>query len=102
MYNCIYVGVCVVQRLVQLPLRIERSLVKTIDEIVSRNPNFVSRSDYIRKNLYLDIERDKEKMLDETALEIRALLVKRGAKPGLMTKKQKANIAEDFLREKRL
>ena len=90
------------QKLIQLPVRIERSLVKTIDEIVSKNPNFVSRSDYIRKNLYRDIERDKEKMLDETALEIKKLLIKRGAKPGLMTKKQKTKIADEFLKTKGL
>jgi len=42
------------------------------------------------------------KMLDQTAKEIAMIIIKRGAKPGLMTREEKIKIADEFLKEKGL
>jgi metal-responsive CopG/Arc/MetJ family transcriptional regulator len=92
------------QKMVQLPLRIEKSVIDTIDGIVKTNPAYKSRSDYIRKTLQKYVERDQKmkKMLDQTAKEIAMIIVKRGANPGLMTHEEKVKIADEFLKEKGL
>ena len=92
------------QKMVHLPLRIEKSVIDSIDEIVRTNPDYRSRSDYIRKRLHKDVEKDKKmmKMLDKTAKEIKEIIIKRGAKPGLMTHEEKVKIADEFLKEKGL
>ncbi len=91
-----------VSKLVQFPVKVEKGLVKSIDLIVKLNPEFSSRSDYVRKRLLKSVEEDKRRLLDETALEIKGLLVERGVKPGLLTKKKKRRIAEEFLKKKGL
>jgi len=92
------------QKMVHLPLRIEKSVIDSIDEIVRQNSAYKSRSDYIRKTLQKYIEKDRKmkEMLDQTAKEIAAIIVKRGAKPGLMTREEKIKIADEFLKEKGL
>jgi len=94
----------IMQKMVHLPLRIEKSVIDSIDEIVRQNPDYRSRSDYIRKVLQKYVERDRKmkKMLDQTAKEIARIIVKRGANPGLMTHEEKVKIADEFLKEKGL
>ena len=90
------------ERMVQLPIRIEKDLINRIDKIVEKNPEYRNRSDYIRKKVYSSVNEDMLKLMDETALEIRDLIIKRGAKPGLMTAAEKRQIADEFLKEKKL
>jgi len=93
----------IMQKMVQLPLRIEKSIIDSIDEIVRSSSDYRSRSDYIRKRLHKDVEKDRMmKMLDQTAKEIAMIIIKRGAKPGLMTREEKIKIADEFLKEKGL
>jgi len=91
------------QKMVHLPLRIEQSVIDTIDEIVRQNPDYRSRSDYIRKRLYEDSKKDEiMRQLDQTAKEIAKIIIKRGAKPGLLTRAERIKIADEFLKEKGL
>jgi Arc/MetJ-type ribon-helix-helix transcriptional regulator len=78
----------------------EKGLVNEIDNIVSRDASFQNRSEYIRTRLREDVQKDKRRLFDETALEIREMILKRGAKPGLITEKEKKEIADEFLRKK--
>ena len=84
----------------QFNIRMEKKLIKDIDEIVKSNPSFHTRSEYIRTRLREDISEDKKLLFDEIALEIKKMILKRGAKPGLLTKKEKKKIADEFLRQK--
>jgi len=91
------------QKMVHLPLRIEKSVIDTIDEIVRQNPDYRSRSDYIRKRLHEDSKKDIiMRQLDQTAKEIAKIIIKRGAKPGLLTRTERIKIADEFLKEKGL
>ena len=106
-YKAVYLQLYIrdiMQKMVHLPLRIEQSVIDSIDEIVRQNSAYKSRSDYIRKTLQKYIEKDRKmkEMLDQTAKEIAAIIVKRGAKPGLMTREEKIKIADEFLKEKEL
>jgi len=105
-YKAVYLQLYIrdiMQKMVQLPLRIEKSIIDSIDEIVRSSSDYRSRSDYIRKRLHKDVEKDRMmKMLDQTAKEIAMIIIKRGAKPGLMTREEKIKIADEFLKEKGL
>ena len=91
------------QKMVQLPLRIEKSIIDTIDEIVRQNPDYRSRSDYIRKKLYQDIEEERlRKLIRETGEELKKEAIRRGAKPGLPTRAERIKIANEFLKERGL
>ena len=90
------------QKMIQLPIRVEKELVKQIDRIVKSNSLYRSRSDFIRTKLKEEVEEENKKLIDSLALEIKEELIKRGAKPGLMTKKQKKEIADEFLKKKKL
>ncbi|MFH0986513.1 MAG: hypothetical protein V1911_00520, partial [Candidatus Micrarchaeota archaeon] len=92
--------VFLMQKMVQLPLRIEQDLIDSIDHLVKVDPEYRSRSDYIRKNLFEDVKEDRRKLIERTALEIRDIIVKRGAKPGLLTKKERVKMTNEFLRER--
>lgn len=91
------------QKMVQLPLRIEQSVIDTIDKIVRQNPDYRSRSDFIRKKLYESAEEEKlRKLIRETAIEMKERAIKRGAKPGMPTRAERIKIADEFLKEKGL
>ncbi len=87
------------QKMEQFNIRMEKRLIEDIDEIVESNPSFHTRSEYIRTRLREDISEDRKLLFDETALEIKKLILKRGAKPGLLTKKEKKQIALEFEKE---
>lgn len=85
--------------MVQLPLRIEGEIVKSIDRIVRLDGRFRSRSDFIRKKLYESVEEENMRIINETALEIKEKLIKMGVTPKLLTRKDKIKIADEFLKE---
>ena len=80
-------------------LRLDKELLASIDEVVKSNPLFASRSEYIRVRLREDVVEDRKKLLDEMALEIREMVVKRGANTSVMTRKEKAEIADEFFKK---
>ena len=89
------------QKMVHLPLRIERSVIDTIDGIVRQNPDYRSRSDYIRKKLYESAEEERLRtLIRETAKEIKARLDKRGVIPKLLTRQDRIRITNKFLKER--
>ena len=90
------------QKMVQLPVRIEKELIKSIDRIVKMNPKYRSRSEFIRIKLHEDIEEEDRKLIDNLALEIKEKLIKRGVTPKLLTHADKKRIADEFLKEKGL
>lgn len=88
------------QKMEQFNIRMEKKLIEDIDSIVESDRSFNSRSNYIRTRLREDIMEDKKRLMDEYAVKIGKMILKRGAKPGLMTRAEKEQITDEFLREK--
>ena len=87
----------------QLNIRLEGKLLREMDEVIEREKEFSSRSDFVRHAVRRQLIDERKKAMDEVIKDFTRVLKGRGMTPEkatLLTREERDRIAEEFARAK--